>query len=214
MKKENLVCITEAREEVKLLETLKQNTENLCALQKPNMKYIEQLQEKENCHEIMQQECEEVKECGSKSQEPSSVYDKLNAWLEVYLMYIEKLEEKNEYLERLNVEDMNSGRDTNLKYIDELGTNNVSLQMQIHSLKEKNSVYVEQVKEKGSYIEALKQQIEDINYVNKTNLICIKQLHDHNKFVSSSNMKRNQRVRNMEFWQNKWYAVTHTSQLN
>ena len=32
MKEENFVCITEAREEVKLMETLKQNTENLCAL--------------------------------------------------------------------------------------------------------------------------------------------------------------------------------------
>ena len=272
MKQENFVCITEAREEVKLLETLKQKTENVCALREPNMKYTEELQEKENFHDSMQQQCEEVKEGGSKSQELISVYDELKALSEVYLMCIEKLKENSEYLERLKqieeadltltdklqkdtyleqpkeqiedlkeramraqelcgekdlnaatennlmctelkaqnltmqnennpleeqncmhreqlrqrdncletmkeqIEKLNGEKQASMAYIGELKTLNISLQKEINVLQEKNSVFMRQVREKDNCLETLKQQLEDLDCQREANLTYIDEL--------------------------------------
>ena len=58
---------------------------------------------------------------------------------------------------------VNCSREANLKDKDELKTNNVSLQKDIISLEEKNSLYMQQLKEKYNYLESMKQQIEDLN---------------------------------------------------
>ena len=218
MKEENFVCITEASEEVKLLETLKQNTENLCALPEPNMKYIDPLQEKENCHKNMQQQSEEVKEGGSKSQELNSVYDELQALSEVYFMCIEKLKEKNEYLERLKQieeadltftdklqkkdtyleqlkaqiedlketalstqelcreKDLNAATENNLMCT-ELNAKNVTVQRENNSLEEQNSLYREQLR---PCLENMKEQIEELNGERQASVTYIGELKAHN----------------------------------
>jgi N-terminal acetyltransferase B complex non-catalytic subunit len=123
MKELNLMCNTEVMTEVNFLETLKQNTENVYAEQEPNVKYIEQLQERE-------QQCEEVKESGSRSQEHGCLYDGLKALTKINSVCIKKMKEKDECLETLR----HQIEETYLKYSDQLQEKDTQLKEQIEDL--------------------------------------------------------------------------------
>ena len=59
-------------------------------------------------------------------------------------VYMERLKEKDSYFETMKqkIEVLKCSREANLKDIDEMKTNNVSLQKEITSLEEKKSLYV------------------------------------------------------------------------
>ena len=181
---------SEREEILNLNDELKTNIVSLqkeiTALQENNSMLMRQVREKDNNLEILKQQLQDL---GSQREANLTYVDELKANIvslekeihsleEKYSRYSEEVKGKDNYLQQLetHVEDMNSGRDTNLKYIDELETNNVSLQMQIHSLKEMNSAYVEQVKEKDNYLETLKREIADLNCAREANLKYVDEL--------------------------------------
>jgi chromosome segregation ATPase len=155
-----------------------------------NSLYMEQLKEKDNYLEAMKQQIEDLN-CGRETNLKDIDELKTNNEIlqkeiisleEKYSLYMEQLKQKDNYLEALKqqIEDLNYARDTNLKYVGDLETNIVDLQMEIHSLEEKNSVHMEQLKEKDNCLEAMKQQIEDLNCSREANLKDIDELKTNN----------------------------------
>jgi chromosome segregation ATPase len=197
LKQETEHLISEREENLKDIDELKTNIVNLQSeinsLQEYNIMHMRQVREKDNCLETLKKQLEEL-DCHREANLTS--IDELKANIvnlqkevlsleEKYSMFSEEVKGKDNYLQRLknHVEDMNSGREKNLKYIDELESNNASLQMQIHSLAERNSVYMEQVKEKDKCLETLKQETEDLNCAREANLKYIDDLRSNNEHL-------------------------------
>jgi hypothetical protein len=81
-------------------------------------------------------------------------------------------------------------KEANMKHIEELKMSLISVQEEINSLKEKNCMYIEQLKEKDICLETLNQQIKDMNCVKEANLkyideLRMKQLKRKDKSVES-----------------------------
>ena len=105
-------------------------------------------------------------------------------------MYMEQRKEIDNYLEAMKqqIGDLNCGRERNLKDIDELRAKNVCLQKEIISLEDKNSVCMEQLKERRNYLETMKQQTEDLNFGRETNLKDIAELKTDNENLQKKNI--------------------------
>jgi chromosome segregation ATPase len=190
LKQETEHLNSEREGNLKYIDELKTNVVSLHreinSVEENNSLYMRQVREKDNCLETLKQQLEDL-DCQREAN--LTFIDELKANIvslqtemysleEKYSMYSEEVKGKGDCLQQLkrHIEEMNSGRETNLKYIDELETNNASLQTQIHSLEERNSVYMEQVKEKHNYLETLKQEFEDLNFAREANLKYIDEL--------------------------------------
>jgi chromosome segregation ATPase len=143
----NSLCMEQLKEKDKYVETLKQQLEDLDCQRKSNLTYIDELKAK-----------------------IASLQKEIHSVEEEYSRYREEMKGEDLQALKKRVEDMNSERERNLKYIGELQTDNVFLQEQIDSLEEKSSVNVEQVKEQDNYLETLKQEIADLNCARKEDL--------------------------------------------
>ena len=163
-------------------------------MRKRNLCTWEQLNEKDNYLEALKQQMEDLN-CGRETNLKDTAELKTNneslqkeiiSLEEKNSVYMEQLKEKGNYLETVKqeFEDIGSERETTLGCGDEQQINS-RIGKEINFITEENTLYREQLKEKDSYIEALKQQIEDMNSVNKINVICIKQLHDQHKCCES-----------------------------
>jgi hypothetical protein len=119
-------------------------------------------------------------------------------------MYNEQLKKKDNYLEEMKhrIEYLNSTRETNLQYIGEL-KDNVIMQEEINSLKEKESMHHEQLTEKDNYLETLKQQVKSLESVRETNFKYIEELKqqvEDLKYVKQSNLNDNEQLQKDELF--------------
>jgi chromosome segregation ATPase len=211
LKQEKSVTIKEIKEKDGYLEILKKQIQNLDSTIEVNSKYIdelktnnvtvqkendsleeknslyrEQLRQKDICLETTKQQIEEL--IGEKEGNLTcidelkantvSLQTEISSLQENNSVYMRRVKEKNDYLETLKekFEDLNSGKEANLKYIDDLKANIVGLQREINSLQENNSMYMRQVWEKDNCLETLKQQLQDLDCQRKANLTCIDEL--------------------------------------
>ena len=183
----NLKCIDEVKADISIMQTY------IHLLREHNAMYLEQLNKKDNYLGMLKQQIEDLNYAREKNLKDVDELRANNECLQKEIIsleeknsvYMEQLKEKDNYLAALKqeFEDTGSERETNLGYGDEQQINS-RMEKEINFITEENTLYREQLKEKDIHIEELKQPTEDVNSVNKSNLICIKQLHDQNKCES------------------------------
>jgi len=208
----NLRYVEQLQEKEKCLELLKQqieelqeinlNTQEVIKLKSElksvtemNLMYIEQLKVKDACIELIKKENEQLKE-NDHCTELNSAQEELKLLKEGIFVYVEQLRRNDKCLEILKqqIEDLGSREQANQKYVEELEEKHVSLKEEINLLKEDNSIYIEQLKQRNNDIEILKQQIEDLNSVKEANLKCIEQL-QHNEICLKMMQDQNEKVK-------------------
>ena len=202
LQEKNSIYMSQVREKNNYLETLNQQLEDLACQKEANLTYIDELKanivslkkEIHSLEEDLQQLKRRVEDINSGRDMNLKYIDELrtnNVSLQMQIQslkeknsaYVEQVNEKDNYLETLKREiaDLNCAREANLKYVDELKTNIASMQTEIHSLAEKNSLHGKQMKEKNNYLGMLKQQIEDLNCARQKNLKDVDELRANNE---------------------------------
>jgi hypothetical protein len=200
LKEENCMYIEQLKERDNYLETLKQQIKDLnCAkedvlkhieelkmnrvsveeeiysLKEKNCMYIKELKEKDDCFETLNQQ---MKDLISAKEDSVGLQEEIKSLREENCVYIEQLKERDNHLETLNqqINDLNCSKEANLKHTEELKVNSASVEKEINSLKEKNFMYIKQIKEKDNCLETLNQQIKDVTCAKEANLKYIEEL--------------------------------------
>ncbi|KDR19230.1 hypothetical protein L798_06285 [Zootermopsis nevadensis] len=205
--KQELKALDNVKEiNIKYTDDLKQNYVNvqdeIMSLKEENSTYIKQLKEKDNNLEAHKQQIEDlnsVKEDNLKSVDELrksnvGMQEEIDSLKKEISMYSEQLAEKDNYLETLKQElkALDNVKEINIKYTDDLKQNYVNVQDEIMSLKEENSAFIKQLKEKDNYFQTLKQQIEDLVSVKEANLKYIQQL-EKDKYAEVFRTDNNER---------------------